>query len=189
VNRSLRVCSTPQALRGLRPSELDPGSIGARFPALTPASLSVSQGFHPMTTPCPHARLTPTPSRAGITTRSRAPRPLRDRLPSQTSTDLGVLLPIRSVSVRQQFHPQNVETTLLVFPPSGFSPRTTTSLATQPSRGFDLLRVYQWRQRRLHLAVAPTLLAFLPYGRELSLQPTWVPRLLLPFRFVPTVTG
>jgi len=66
VNRSLRVCSTPQALRGLRPSEFDPGSIGARFPALTPSPLSVSQGFHPVTTPCPHARLTPAPLCAGI---------------------------------------------------------------------------------------------------------------------------
>lgn len=66
ANRSLRVCSTPQALRGLRPSESDPGSISTRFPALTPSPLSVSQGFHPLTSPCPHPRSTPAPLRAGI---------------------------------------------------------------------------------------------------------------------------
>jgi hypothetical protein len=53
----------PAGTPRVRPSKLDPRSIGARFPALAPSPLATSQGFHPTA----HSALihgsTPTPLR------------------------------------------------------------------------------------------------------------------------------
>jgi len=74
----------------------------------------------------------------------QAPRPLRDRLPSQAWTDLEALLPIRSVPCVPMVSPINSGTTLLTFRPSGLSalpPRVSPALTRfPPPQGFRLAR-------------------------------------------------
>lgn len=161
-------------------SRLDHPPIGAGFPALAPSPLSVSQGFHPP--PCgnpilpgPLALTRWDPLLGGSSSSACA-----DRLPSQTWTDLGALLPTGGVPLPTTVSPAADETALLTFAPSGSSRSPPGPLARPTSVGFLPLR------GSLAVALAsPTWgaapLGVLTFWCELPLQSPWSPRLLLPF--------
>lgn len=96
----------PAGTPRVRPSELDPRSIGARFPALAPSPLATSQGFHPAA----HSALihgsTPTPLRVmGSCAVAGSSHPCGCRLPSQASPDLEAFCPIWSAPSRPAVSP------------------------------------------------------------------------------------
>jgi hypothetical protein len=179
----------PAGTPRVRPSESDPKSIGARFQALAPSPLATSQGVHPVVRSALIRGTAPRCYAFGTLHIHQLLAPCGAGFPHRFRPTLKLFARSGAPRHGRQFHPPAAVATLLTFPPSGYSPIITWNLAVQPSRGSSPLRVCWRHQWHFHLAVAPTLLAFVPYGRELSLQPTWIPRSLFPFRLESTVTG
>lgn len=101
----LRVYSTPLALQGFEPSELDSGTIGGRLRPRASSPLPALHGFLPHHER--HLLLSPPrrycPSR--LSPRRSPSSPCGDRLPSWAQADPEALRPFRRAAFPGRFHP------------------------------------------------------------------------------------
>jgi hypothetical protein len=132
----LRVYSTPLALQGFRPSELDSEAIDGRLRPRTPAPLPALHGFLPH-----HERqLLLSPPRRFYPNRDY-PRSKAPRLLAETGFRLGLRPTLESCArfgaprSLAGFTQPEASATLLAFPPPGFSSPAAQSLARPPLCG------------------------------------------------------